>query len=219
MQDLELLAIPRERAAALSGLSVRQIGYWDRTGLLHPAVDARLTPHRPIRLYGFNELMSLLVIAELRRRGVSLQHVRRIVALLRDRGYTQPLTQVRYATGPSGIYVQHEDGSWVTDIALDQLVIHEVLDLEPLVARVRSLSERDPDTVGRIDRRRATLGSKPLVAGTRIPVATIRRFLEHGATVAEVLEAYPILVEQDVEAVQRELSVACADGHECWTAC
>jgi DNA-binding transcriptional MerR regulator len=208
MPDLDLMALPRARAAALSGLTVRQIDYWDRTGLLHPTVQAKLTPHRSTRLYGYTELLSLLVIAELRRRGVSLQHIRRLMRTLGERGYEEPLTQIRYATHGPSVYVQRADGSWASDVAVDQLVIHDVLDLELLVSRLRSLSVRDPETIGRIDRRRATLGSKPIIAGTRVPVETVRRYLDHGAKPSEILRAYPVLVEQDIEAVRHETGVA-----------
>jgi uncharacterized protein (DUF433 family) len=152
--------------------------------------------------------MSLLVIAELRRRRVTLQHIRRIVAHLRERGYSQPLAQLGYATHGRATYFQHDDGSWASDVTPDQLIIHEALDLEPLVARIRAAAERDPATYGRVDRRRGALGSKPVVAGTRVPIQTIRRYLDHGATVSEILAAYPILVEQDIDAAQRESSVA-----------
>ena len=39
-------------------------------------------------------MMSLMVIAELKKRGVALQRIRRIVRGLRRRGYNEPLTQI-----------------------------------------------------------------------------------------------------------------------------
>jgi uncharacterized protein (DUF433 family) len=49
------------------------------------------------------------------------------------------------------------------------------------------------------------MGSKLLVAGTRIPVSSVERFLERGVPVAEILEAYPSLQERDVEAIRDHL--------------
>jgi uncharacterized protein (DUF433 family) len=129
------------------------------------------------------------------------------VAHLRDRGYAEPLTQVRYATHRTrrtSVYFQHDDGSWESDVAPDQLVIHEAIDLAPLKARIQIAGDRDPHSVGRIDRRRGSLGSKPLIAGTRIPVDTVRRYLDHGATVDDVLAAYPMLKPADIEAVRSD---------------
>ncbi len=44
----------------------------------------------------------------------------------------------------------------------------------------------------------AVLGGKPCVKGTRITVELILRKLGAGRTVAEVLEAYPSLGEEDI---------------------
>jgi DNA-binding transcriptional MerR regulator len=87
--DETLVALTRDRAAELAGLSQRQVDYWSRTGLVLPTVDARLSPQRPVRLYAYVELMSLMVAAELKSRGTSLQTIRKIVGRLRDRGVPQ----------------------------------------------------------------------------------------------------------------------------------
>ena len=71
MVDETLVALTRDRAAEIAGLSQRQVAYWSSTGLVTPTVDKRLTPQRPIRLYGYVELMSLMVAAELKRRGAT----------------------------------------------------------------------------------------------------------------------------------------------------
>ncbi len=41
-----------------------------------------------------------------------------------------------------------------------------------------------------------------MIAGTRIPVDAVKRFLERGTPLAEILEAYPSLRAEDVEAVE-----------------
>lgn len=42
-----------------------------------------------------------------------------------------------------------------------------------------------------------------MIAGTRVRVSTIRRFLEAGYSTAEILKEYPTLTEADVEAAVR----------------
>ena len=54
--------------------------------------------------------------------------------------------------------------------------------------------------VGTIERRRGVLGSKPVIAGTRIPVQSVRRLHDDGADEAEILEMYPDLTRSDVRA-------------------
>lgn len=49
----------------------------------------------------------------------------------------------------------------------------------------------------------AIMMGKPTVRGTRITVEHLLRKLGDGATLAEILEAYPHLSEDDVRAAQR----------------
>lgn len=204
--DVSLVALTRDRAAAVAGVTERQIDYWARTGLVVPSVDHRLTPQRPIRLYGYVDLMSLMVIREFLARGVSLQAIRRIVDGLRDRGYGLPLVEVSFAISDWRVYYQLRDGSWEGGDRPKQGVIRETLLLEPLRASIRRATERDEQTVGQVERRRGALGFKPLVAGTRVPVETIRRYLENGRSVPEILKSFPVLRHGDVEEVRRGLS-------------
>ena len=93
------VAGPRQRASPPgAGLTERQVDYWAGIGLVEPAVDTRLSAGRRVRLYGFIDLLALLVAAKPKNRKVSLQHIRAIVNHLRSRGYTSPLTQLTFAT-------------------------------------------------------------------------------------------------------------------------
>ena len=63
-------------AAVLTGISPRQLQWWDEQGLVVPAREG----HR--RLYSFDDLADVAVIGELRVRGFSLQRVRKIMRFL-----------------------------------------------------------------------------------------------------------------------------------------
>ena len=52
----------------------------------------------------------------------------------------------------------------------------------------------------RIDIHPDICNGRPVIAGTRIPVQTIMEFLGVGDSVAEILEAYPVLKREDVYA-------------------
>lgn len=143
------------------------------------------------------------VAAELESRKVSLQHIRSIIGHLRDRGYVNPLTQLVFATVGREVYFMHDDGSWEGNLSPDQVVIHEVLNLEPLRVRITAGIRRDATLAGRVERRRGVMGSKPVLAGTRIPVDTVRRYLDAGRTVEQILESFRALTAADVEAVRR----------------
>lgn len=203
MVDEQLLAVTRNTAARIAHISTRRVDYWAETGLVTPSADRKVTDHRRVRLYGFIDLLALAVAAELVGRGASLQHIRQIVRRLKARGYARPLTELKYATVGKQVYFQHEDGTWEGGLRPDQIVFHQVLNLEPIRNRISRAVKRDEHQVGRIEKRRGVHGSKPVLAGTRIPVATVQRYLDAGRSTSDVLEAYPDLTEADVEAVRR----------------
>lgn len=200
--DVNHFALTREIAARVAGLSIRQLEYWAGTGLIGPSIDRRLTPGTRVRLYAFGELLDVMVASELRERGISLQHIRAVVSHLRSRGYNRPLHQLKFAVKGRHVYFQHEDGTWEGDLRPDQIVIHEVLDLRPLRRRIAEAARRDEQLAGQVERRRGVKGSKPLVAGTRIPVETVRRYLDSGRTVDQVLKAFPALTLKDIESAR-----------------
>lgn len=198
----DLFVATREQAARIAGISTRQVDYWTSHDLIQPSVDTRLTPGRIIRFFDFSQLMALCVAAELRARGVSLQHIRQITdRVKRHDGYDQPLTQLVWATEGGRLYFQHPDGGWEGAARPHQGIIREVLDLEELRIRIRESAVRDRADVGRTERRRGTLGSKEVVAGTRVPVATVRRYIDAGRSPEEVVVAFPALEVADVEAI------------------
>jgi DNA-binding transcriptional MerR regulator len=63
-------------AARRTGLSLRQLQWWDERRIVVPARER----HR--RAYSLDDLAELSVICELRRRGFSLQKIRRVVRFL-----------------------------------------------------------------------------------------------------------------------------------------
>src|SRR5512140_1607513 len=61
---------------ALTGISARQLQSWDERGLVVPLKQG----HR--RLYSLDDVAEVAVICDLRRRGFSLQRVRKVVRFL-----------------------------------------------------------------------------------------------------------------------------------------
>jgi DNA-binding transcriptional MerR regulator len=60
----------------LTGITPRQLQWWDERGIVTPRRDG----HR--RLYSFDDLAEISIICELRRRGFSLQGVRKVMRFL-----------------------------------------------------------------------------------------------------------------------------------------
>jgi DNA-binding transcriptional MerR regulator len=205
----ELLAFPDTRARQLAGVSMRRLRYWEETGLVVPSIWRQLSPKNTVRLYGFQDLLSLLVVAELRtERDMSLQHIRRVVEHLRSRGYEAPLREVKFATLGGEIYFQHSDGSWEGDLRPDQRVLEKVLHLDPLRARIARAAERPTSDAGRVIKQRGVHASAPVFAGTRIRVSTVQDYLRHGYDTDAILDAFPDLSAADVAEASRLLAAA-----------
>ena len=67
--------------AALTGLTARQLQLWDAGGLLSPTIPSHKTERGGYteRRYTPIELFELLVLADLRRRGFSIQQLHQIL--------------------------------------------------------------------------------------------------------------------------------------------
>jgi uncharacterized protein (DUF433 family) len=169
------------------------------TGLIGPTVERKLTPHRTVRLYSYQDVLALLIVGVLREHRITTRYIREIVAHIRREGFR--VSELQFAIAGSRVHFKTPEGVW-EDAERPQPVITHVLDLNPLRARLKASMQRDPQLVGQTERRRGAMGSKELIAGTRIPVSTVVRFLARGIAVADILEAYPDLQERDVEAIR-----------------
>ena len=70
------MSFSSNQVVALTGISLRQLQWWDERGLVSPAREGRN------RLYSLADLTEISVICELRERGFSLQRVRRVIRFL-----------------------------------------------------------------------------------------------------------------------------------------
>ena len=196
----DTLAVSDKRAAKLAGISMKQLRYWEQIGLVVPSVKEQISPRNTVRLYSFQDLLELLVAAELRHRpGISLQHIRRLVAYLRTREFGAPLRELKFATRGQEIYVQFPDGSWSGDPFPDQLIYRQAIALDEIGAKIDTVNDRDPEASGKVVSRRGVHRSKPVFAGTRIPVGTVQRYLQAGYDTTAIIREYPSLTPADIE--------------------
>jgi DNA-binding transcriptional MerR regulator len=83
MQD----RFPSHDVIALTGITARQLQWWDERGVVKPEREG----HR--RLYSMQNLTELAVICELRRKGFSLQGVRKVMRFL-EREFKKGLADI-----------------------------------------------------------------------------------------------------------------------------
>jgi len=83
MQD----RFPSHDVIALTGITARQLQWWDERGVVKP----ERVGHR--RLYSMQNLTEIAVICELRRKGFSLQGVRKVMRFL-EREFGKGLAEI-----------------------------------------------------------------------------------------------------------------------------
>jgi uncharacterized protein (DUF433 family) len=196
---VDIQAFTAERVRAITELSLRQLQYWDERGFLKPSLTARQGRGRK-RLYSFGDLVSLKVAGQLRKLGISLQQIRKVDGHLRELDYRNPLAELRFFVSGSVLYFE-ESGTVRTGRELEQVLASYMVPVgeiaHSLAGQIAQLHERRP---GEIERRRGTLGGQPVIKGTRIAVASIKRLAADGAGQAEILDMYPDLTPADVKA-------------------
>lgn len=202
----ERTSLPDKRAAEIAAISRQRLRCWEKTDLITPDVERVISPRNVVRLYSLPRVVELVVASELRRQGVSLQHIRRIIAHLREQGYEAPLREVRFALSGDRVLFQHTDGSWEDSRQPFQGVMWQVIDLEEIRARIRSRLSRSSSDAGVIEKRRKVQASKPVFRGTRVPVEAVEGYLKAGKSIGEIMEAFPSLTEEDIEAARAQLT-------------
>jgi uncharacterized protein (DUF433 family) len=192
-------AFSRPKVIHLTGLSARQLQYWDEQRFLQPSVSRGAGRGRR-RLYDFRDLVSLRVAADLRRQGVSLQLIRKVHAHLQSLDYRHPLAELTFWVFEGRLFFSEAE-TVRAGRRPEQVLASFVVPVPSIVASLnQEIAQLDERPVGEIERRRGTLGSKPVIRGTRIPVASVLRLAEDGLSEAEILEMYPDLQPEDVQA-------------------
>lgn len=202
-QETVVLAFGEEHVERLTKLTRNQLRYWDRTGFFSPTYAEEGEQHTPYsRVYSFRDVVGLRTLGILRKQhNVSLQHLRQVAELLshlKDELWT---STTLYVLNKKVVF--HEEGSGqLREVVSNQYVVgiplHKVI--SDVTAEAENLRQRAPDQVGKIERHRFVARNAPVVAGTRIKTAAIKRFRDAGYSNAEIIKEYPDLTEQDIRA-------------------
>jgi DNA-binding transcriptional MerR regulator len=135
--------------AAQTGLSARQLQWWDRRGLLAPSVPSHRTEAGGFteRRYTPIELLELMVLADLRRRGFTLGRIRRLLTVLRNR-FKVRLFEAIEGGGPVTLFIDGDDIYARTDTGQYFNVLDHpgqpllLLDQEPRLRQVTARAHR-----------------------------------------------------------------------------
>ena len=207
-----IAAFTEEQAARLSRLSLRQLRYWDRTGFFKPEISDAEDGRSRTRIYSFRNILGLRVLGALRRDfGVSLQHLRKVAAKLEDMDQSLWSNLTLYVRAREVCTANGEGGftSIVTgEDTLPDLPLPRVA--QQIEAEIAEMKRRPAASVGKFERRRDVARNSEVFAGTRIPVDTVREFIEAGYSDEDILSEYPTLTIDDVRAARRHLGLQAA---------
>jgi DNA-binding transcriptional MerR regulator len=132
---------------AMTGITPRQLQWWDERGIVVPAREG----HK--RLYSFEDLSEVAVICELRRRGFSLQRVRKVVRFL-QKEFNRRLAET--VSGTSDYHLLTDGKSLYLETSPQQIVDILKNSRQPMLAICLS------DTVRRV---RAVIRGKNVMRG------------------------------------------------------
>jgi uncharacterized protein (DUF433 family) len=196
-------AFSPEQVSRLTGLSDRQLRYWDDTEFFSPAFREGVRRSPYARVYAFRDVVGLRVLAVLRNTyKVPLQTLRKVGAYLRER-FDEPWSLLTfYVVGKQVYYQDQKDQAIKRADETGQTVmdVHVARVESDVRARLRELRQRAPEQVGTIERNRYIADNQYVIGGTRIPTRAIWEFDQAGYSVNGILRQYPHLKPEDVRA-------------------
>lgn len=137
--------------AALTGLSARQLRWWDSNGIFMSAIASRKTLSGGFteRRYSPIDVLELLALADLRRRGFAPAQLKQLITTLREyfrRRLAETLDEMgelRLLTDNKALFLRTREGH-VFDVLVDpyQPLIADGLPLKPVAGRARRKSAK-----------------------------------------------------------------------------
>ena len=200
-----IAAFSEDQVENITGLSKGRLRYWAKTNFFKPSFIED-NPRMPYsRFYSFRDIVGLRTLEMLRvKNGVPLQHLRKVAEELSHLSGNLWAETKLYAFNRRVVLVNPAtdipeevvSGQYALSVALEQVI-------EDTKSELSQLRRRSPDSIGKIQKRRSIARNAWAVAGTRIAVHSIKRLAEDGYSVEQIIEEYPDLTREDVEAALR----------------
>jgi uncharacterized protein (DUF433 family) len=199
----ELLGFSADQASHLTGLSNRQLRYWDDTEFFAPALRDEVERAPWSRVYSFRDIVGLRAIAEMRQEHhIPLQRLRRVGAHLREH-YEDPWSTLIFYIVDKHVYFRDakDAAAEPADHTGQQVMSFMLVRVEGEVRRkLAEMRKRGPDQVGKISQNRHVAENQAVLRGTRIPTIAIWEYHQAGRSKQDILRSYPQLSEADIDA-------------------
>src|SRR3990167_11048192 len=104
--EVSYMVFNTKTVCSITGLTNRQVDYWDRTHFIKPTVK-EASGYGTARLYSFQDLVQLKVAKTLIDKGVSLQKIRKAITYLKKNfpDIQKPLSEMRFLTDSETIFI------------------------------------------------------------------------------------------------------------------
>lgn len=201
MSVTTLVAFSADQVCRLSGLSMRQLGYWDRIGFFSPQYTDEDRRKAFSRIYSFRDVVGLRTLSVLRNKhGVSLQELKKVGAWLQQR-YNDPWASLKFYVSARRVFFEDPTtGQRIAGRPAGQTAFPVLMkEIERQVDdAARQLQQRANSDLGRITRNRYVAHNTAVMAGTRVPTSAIWNLHKAGYSPEAIIQEYPRLTPEDV---------------------
>ncbi|SMH55237.1 DUF433 domain-containing protein [Mesorhizobium australicum] len=196
-----IAAFTEDQAARLTGVSKRQLASWYKSGFFVPSIDFHESGRAYSRLYSFRDLLSLRVLNQLRNETrVSFPHLREVKEELSHLGDERWVKSILYVRGKKVVIERENATRYEAGSGQEVLQIPLKIVVSGMHERIKQLGVRDADKIGSIERKRGVVHNQAVIAGTRVPVSSVKSFADAGYSVDQIKREYPSLTEDDIRA-------------------
>lgn len=200
--NVVLAAFTEDQTERLTGISKRQLRYWDRNDFFAPSFAYEDRRKAYSRIYSFRDIVSLKVLDTLRNEAnVPLSHLREVKSKLAHLGEDMWAKTTLHVLNKRVGFINPETEK-PEDVLSGQGILQIPLQVVSggMEVAVRAMWRREDSSVGKFEQKRGVVHNQVVIAGTRIPVRSVKAFAEAGYTVDQILAEYPTLTKEDVRA-------------------
>jgi uncharacterized protein (DUF433 family) len=201
MSDTSVIsAFSAEHVSRITGLTTRQLVYWEIQGFFQPAHSYVVKGSRPVKVYSFNDVVGLRVISVLiNEYGLSLQYLRKVAAELESRSGT-PWSSLTIGVCKGEVVIFDRTKNTGEGLFTGQYHLVPIIEQIRYVQRaISDLNKRQAAQIGTMEKHRNVAHNARVFAGTRIPVKVVYQFLDAGYDIDAILQEYPSLEHKDIE--------------------
>lgn len=205
-----IAAFNEDQVSQLTGISKRQLRYWDSDGFFTPSLAYHDRSRVYSRLYSFRDLQSLRVLNRLRNEAhCSLPHLRDVKSKLAHLGEEMWAKTTLYVVKKRVVFVNPDTQNY-EEVVSGQSVMHIMLKVvtADVVEAIKAMQRRGEQSIGKLEKRRGVVHNQLVIAGTRIPVRSIKAFHDAGYSVEQINKEYPTLTPADIHAAINHRSAA-----------